>query len=109
MQEAFRPEHLKQDVECARVDFSCFTFEQDLKAKSYWLGNPLPCTAGFFSGSWWCWITSTTSCFQAGLIKFRFAIGLPTTGCGVPPDCEKSYRKIAVAFTPQAGTAFSGS
>jgi len=34
---------------------------------------------------------------------------LPTTGCRVPPDCEKSYRKIAVAFTPQAGTAFSGS
>jgi len=34
---------------------------------------------------------------------------LPTTGCGFPPDCEKSYRKIAVAFTSQAGTAFSGS
>jgi len=34
---------------------------------------------------------------------------LPTTGCGVPPDCEKSYRKIAVAFTHQAGTVFSGS
>jgi len=51
MQEAFCPEHLKQDVECARVDFSCFTSERDLKAKRYWLGNPLPCTAGVFSGS----------------------------------------------------------
>jgi len=69
MQEAFCPEHLKQDVECARVDFSCFTSERDLKAKSYWLGNPLPCTAGVFSGSWWSWFTSTTSCFQDGLIK----------------------------------------
>jgi hypothetical protein len=32
---------------------------------------------------------------------------LPTTGCGVPPDYEKSYRKIAVAFTPQAGTTLA--
>ena len=42
-------ERIKQDVECARVDFSCFTLERDLKAKSYWLGNPLPCTAGFLA------------------------------------------------------------
>jgi len=31
MQEAFRPEHMRQEAECARVDFPCPSLEQDLK------------------------------------------------------------------------------
>ena len=31
MQEAFRPEHMRQEAECARVDFPCPSSEQDLR------------------------------------------------------------------------------
>jgi len=31
MQEAFRPEHMRQEAECARVDFPCSSPEQDLR------------------------------------------------------------------------------
>jgi len=31
MQEAFRPEHMRQEAECARVDFPCLSLKQDLK------------------------------------------------------------------------------
>ena len=31
MQDAFRPEHMRQEAECARVDFPCSSSEQDLK------------------------------------------------------------------------------
>jgi len=31
MQDAFRPEHMRQEAECARVDFPCSSLEQDLK------------------------------------------------------------------------------
>jgi len=31
MQEAFRPEHMRQEAECARVDFPCPSLEQDLR------------------------------------------------------------------------------
>ena len=29
MQDAFRPEHMRQEAECARVDFPCPSLEQD--------------------------------------------------------------------------------
>jgi len=31
MQDAFRPEHMRQEAECARVDFPCSSLEQDLR------------------------------------------------------------------------------
>ena len=31
MQDAFRPEHMRQEAECARVDFPCPSSEQDLR------------------------------------------------------------------------------
>jgi len=31
MQDAFRPEHMRHDAECARVDFPCPSLEQDLR------------------------------------------------------------------------------
>jgi len=31
MQDAFRPEHMRQEAECARVDFPCSSPEQDLR------------------------------------------------------------------------------
>jgi len=31
MQDAFRPEHMRQEAECARVDFPCPSPEQDLR------------------------------------------------------------------------------
>ena len=31
MQDAFRPEHMRQEAECARVDFPCSSSEQDLR------------------------------------------------------------------------------
>ena len=31
MQGAFRPEHMRHDAECARVDFPCPSLEQDLR------------------------------------------------------------------------------
>ena len=49
MQEAFRPEHLKQDVECVRVDFSCFTFERDLKSEKLLAINPITPHSWVFS------------------------------------------------------------
>ena len=48
MQDAFRPEHMRHDAECARVDFPCFSLEQDLRKGKMMTMTYTPSTAGFF-------------------------------------------------------------
>ena len=74
MQEAFCPEHMKQDVECVRVDFSCFTLEQDLKSEKLLAINPITPHSWVFSGSSCCWLASNNLIF-AGIATLCSAIG----------------------------------
>ena len=47
MQEAFRPEHMRHDAECARVDFPCSSLEQDLRKGKMMTMTYTPSTARF--------------------------------------------------------------
>jgi len=47
MQEAFRPEHMRQEAECARVDFPCPSPEQDLRKGKMMTMTYTPSTARF--------------------------------------------------------------
>ena len=47
MQDAFRPEHMRQEAECARVDFPCPSLEQDLKDGKMMTMTYTLSTAGF--------------------------------------------------------------
>jgi len=47
MQDAFRPEHMRQEAECARVDFPCSSLEQDLRKGKMMTMTYTPSTARF--------------------------------------------------------------
>ena len=49
MQDAFRPEHMRQEAECARVDFLCPFLKQDLRDGKMMTMTIYPTTAGFFA------------------------------------------------------------
>jgi len=48
MQDAFRPEHMRHDAECARVDFPCSYFWARPEERKDDDNDHLPSTAGFF-------------------------------------------------------------
>ena len=87
MQDAFRPEHMRQEAECARVDFPCSSLEQDLKDGKMMTMTLYPPQRGFLYRS-----TGTASAtFTFCLLHFpsSLMIGYPLCMNKIPPIVRK--------------------
>jgi len=73
MQEAFRPEHMRQEAECARVDFPCSYFWARPEERKDDDNDPLPSTAGFlYCSTGWQASATFTFCLVMTLKLYNF-------------------------------------
>jgi len=95
MQEAFRPEHMRQEAECARVDFPCFSLKQDLRNGKMMTMTLYPPQRGFLHCS-----TGTAS---ATLIFLTFCLAMTLElsnfqKCGIALLSCKLLQNFKMAF-----------